>query len=81
MAELFSDKNESSLIFVKFKGEDKASISQRSDYGNQCILFAYEQLKNRLVSENICVTDTTVRPRKIHICLILIASMKLLLMQ
>ena len=64
MAELFSDKNESSLIFVKFKGEDKASISQRSDYGNQCILFAYEQLKNRLVSENICVTDTTVRPRK-----------------
>lgn len=64
MAKLFSDKNDSSLIFVKFKGEDKASISQRSDYGNQCILFAYEQLKNRLVSENICVTDTTVRPRK-----------------
>jgi len=39
-------------------------ISQRSDYGNQCLLFAYEQLKNRLVSENICITDTTVRPRK-----------------
>lgn len=63
MAELLSDKNDFSLIFVKFKGIDKSSISQRSDYGNQCILFAYEQIKNRLVAENICVTNTTVRPR------------------
>lgn len=63
MAELLSDKNDISLIFVKFSGEDKTSISQRSDYGNQCILFAYEQLKNRIISENICFTDTSVRPR------------------
>ena len=40
MAELFFDKNDIPLIFVKFKGIDKTSISQRSDYGNQCILFA-----------------------------------------
>lgn len=64
MAELLSDKNDIPLIFVKFNGNDKTSISQRSDYGNQCILFAYEQLKNRIVSENICLTDTTTRPRK-----------------
>ena len=43
---------------------DKTSISQRSDYGNQCLLFAYEQLKNRVYSENICITNTTVRPRE-----------------
>lgn len=64
LAELMSDRNTIPLIFVKFKGTDKVSISQRSDYGNQCLLFAYEQLMNRISAENICVTDTTVRPRK-----------------
>lgn len=35
MAELLSDNNRFSLIFVKFSGLNKASISQRSDYGNK----------------------------------------------
>ena len=52
------------LIFVKFRGKDKTSISQRSDYGNQSILLGYQKLKDRLISENICITDTSVRPRK-----------------
>ena len=63
MAELLSDKNMVPLIFVKFRGNTKASISQRSDYGDQSILLGIQRMKDRLVAENICVTDTTVRPR------------------
>ena len=51
------------LIFVKFSGLNKASISQRSDYGNKSILFAFRQLMNRIQAENICKTDTSVRLR------------------
>lgn len=64
LAELLSDHNTIPIIFVKFKGADKASISERSDYGHQCLLFSYEQLMNRVAAENICLTDTTSRPRK-----------------
>ncbi|MCF0116383.1 MAG: putative DNA binding domain-containing protein, partial [Erysipelotrichaceae bacterium] len=63
LAELLSDKNMIPLIIAKFKGIDKASVSERNDYGNQCLLFGYEQIKNRLAAENICLSDTTVRPR------------------
>lgn len=63
LAELLSDKNMVPMISVKFQGRDKTAVSERNDYGNQCLLFAYEQLKNRLAAENICVSDTTVRPR------------------
>ena len=34
LAEIMSDRNMLSLIFVKFKGNDKSSISERYDYGN-----------------------------------------------
>ncbi|MDO4982875.1 MAG: putative DNA binding domain-containing protein [Eubacteriales bacterium] len=64
LAELLSDQNNIPLIFAKFKGRNKASISERSDYGHGCILLAYEKIKNRLTAENICVSDTSVRPRK-----------------
>ena len=63
MAELLSDNNRFSFIFVKFKGLNKASLSQRSDYGNKSILFAYDQMINRIKAENICFSDTSVRPR------------------
>ena len=63
LAELLSDKNTIPLIVVKFQGKDKSAISERNDYGSQSLLFAYEQVKNRLASENICVSDTTSRPR------------------
>ena len=64
MGEILSDNSRYSLIFVKFNGLNKASISQRTDYGKRSLLFAYEQLMNRIASENICISDTTVRPRK-----------------
>lgn len=63
MAELIADKNMIPLIFVKYNGNSKASISQRNDYGNQSILLAYQRMKDRLIAENVCVTNTTVRPR------------------
>ena len=63
MAELLSDNNRYSLIFVKFSGINKASISQRSDYGNKSIIFGFKQMMNRISSENICISNTTVRPR------------------
>jgi len=63
MAEILSDKNMVPMIFVKFSGNNKASIAQRSDYGDQSILLCYQRIKDRLIAENICKTDTTVRPR------------------
>ena len=44
-------------------GVDKAAISERNDYGYGCILWVYEKIKAKLSSENICIYDTTVRPR------------------
>ncbi|WP_242430371.1 helix-turn-helix transcriptional regulator [Finegoldia magna] len=41
LAELLSDKNNIPFIFVKFQGQNKASISERSDYGYGCILTTY----------------------------------------
>lgn len=64
MAELLSDDSRFSFIFVKFEGENKASFSQRSNYGNKSILFAYEQMMNRIAAENICISNTTIRPRQ-----------------
>ncbi len=64
LAELLSDKNSIPLIFVKFQGNNKTSISERSDYGYGCLISSYEKLKNRLVAENINVSNTRVRPRK-----------------
>lgn len=64
LAELLSDRNNVPFIFVKFKGEDKACISETSDYGYGCILTTYEKIRTRLQSENIKLSDTTTRPRK-----------------
>ena len=63
LAELLSDRNNIPFIFVKFKGKNKASISERSDYGYGCILTTYGKIKNRLQAENICISNTTIRPR------------------
>ena len=64
LAELLSDENSLQFIFAKFKGKTKATFSERSDYGNQCIILAYERMKDRLKLENICMTITNPRPRK-----------------
>ena len=43
LAELLADRNNIPLIFVKFKGKNKASISERSDYGYRCIITSYRK--------------------------------------
>jgi len=64
LAELLADRNNIPFIFVKFAGKNKATISERSDYGYGCLLTTYAKIKTRLQAENICISDTTVRPRK-----------------
>lgn len=64
LAELLADRNNIPFTFVKFNGTDKTAISERNDYGYGCILSVYEKIKLRLAAENICISDTTVRPRK-----------------
>ncbi len=64
LAELLADKNDIPFNFVKFQGDDKSAISERNNYGYSCLLTTYEKVKNRLIAENICVSDTTIRPRK-----------------
>ena len=49
---------------MKFKEADKSAISERSDYGYRCMITSYDKIKNRLQAENICISDTTVRPRR-----------------
>ena len=64
LAELLSDNNNTHLIFVKFRGNTKTSISERSNYGRTSLITSYKQIRDRLIAENICMTNTTVRPRK-----------------
>lgn len=64
LAELLADRNNIPFIFVKFHGTDKSAISERNDYGYGCILSVYEKIKTRIQAENICISDTTVRPRE-----------------
>lgn len=64
LAELLADDNTIPFIFVKFKGYDKTVFSERKDYGNQCIVLAYEKMKERLSIENISKTITNPRPRR-----------------
>ena len=49
---------------MRFSGIDKAAISESNDYGYGCILSVYEKNKARLSADNICISDTTVRPGK-----------------
>ena len=64
LAELLSDYNNIPFNVVKFSGLDKSAISEKTNYGSQCILFVYENIRNRLISENVTVVNTKVRPRK-----------------
>lgn len=58
MAELLSDNNMVSFIFAKFKGNTKAVIIQRNDYGNHSLLQSYQRMKDRLIAENIVKADS-----------------------
>ena len=63
MAELLSDKNERSIVFVKFRGKSKADVSEVIDYGKTSIIRQYYNILNRIKVENICISNTKERPR------------------
>ena len=63
LAELLADRNNIPFMFVKFLGRNKAAISERNDYGYGCLLTTYTKVKNKLIAENTCLSNTTVRPR------------------
>lgn len=46
------------------RGKNKTSMSERKDFGRQSVINSYFALKTRLQAENVCMVDTTVRPRK-----------------
>ena len=46
------------------RGKDKTSMSERNDFGRQSVINSYFALKTKLQAENVCMVDTTVRPRK-----------------
>lgn len=46
------------------RGKNKTSMSERNDFGRQSVINSYFALKTRLQAENVCMVDTTVRPRK-----------------
>lgn len=48
LAELLSDKNNLHIIFAKFRGKDKTSMSERNDFGRQSVINSYFALKTRL---------------------------------
>lgn len=77
VAELISDKNNVSFIFVKFRGKDKTSASERTDYGRCSIISAYYNMKNRLVSENIACQIQQPGQELINIFMTLMRLMKL----
>lgn len=43
MASILSDQSAASIKVVRFAGTDKTSMSQRTEFGNQCLLIALQQ--------------------------------------
>lgn len=43
MAELLSDESDVSIKVARFPGKDKSSISQRTEFGNKCMILAMQQ--------------------------------------
>jgi len=64
LGELLADRNNIPFIFVKFQGRNKVAISERNDFGYGCLITVYSKVRNKLIAENICLSNTTVRPRE-----------------
>lgn len=52
MAFILSDQSEVSIKVVRFSGKDKTSISQRTEFGSQCLLIALQQVMSYVESLN-----------------------------
>lgn len=64
MAYLLSDQNNVSIKVVKFNGYDKASMSERTEYGYKCLLSSMQEVLDYFKSINITKVDLSEGKRK-----------------
>lgn len=64
MAELLSDESDVSIKVARFPGKDKASMSQRTDFGNKCMILAMQQAMDYVESINETNVDLAGPQRK-----------------
>lgn len=64
MAELLSDESDVSIKVARFPGKDKASMSQRTDFGNKCMILAMQQAMDYVESIDETNVDLTGPQRK-----------------
>lgn len=64
MAELLSDESDVSIKVARFPGKDKASISQRTEFGNKCMILAMQQAMDYVQSIDETNVDMSGPQRK-----------------
>ncbi len=64
VAYLLSDDNNISIKVVRFKGKDKTSMSERTEYGRRCLLCSCKMVLEFIGSLNVTKTDLTEGLRK-----------------
>ncbi len=64
MAYLLSDQNDVSVKVVKFSGANKAAMSERTDFGRQCLLVSVKQVIDFLKASNITRVELSDGERK-----------------
>ena len=64
MAYLLSDQNDVSIKVVKFSGVDKAAMSERTEFGRQCLLISVKQVIDFLKSSNSTRVELSSGERK-----------------
>lgn len=64
MAELLSDESDVSIKVARFPGKDKASISQRTEFGNKCMILAMQQAMDYVQSIGETNVDMSKAQRK-----------------
>ncbi len=64
VAYLLSDNNNVSIKVVRFKGTDKTSMSERTEYGRRCILSSCKMVLEFMRSQDVTKTDLTNGLRK-----------------
>lgn len=64
MAYLLSDQNKTSIKVVKFSGKDKSAMSERTEFGEQCLLITVKQVMDYIKVFNQTRVDLSDSARK-----------------
>lgn len=64
MAYLLSDQNNVSIKVVKFEGTDKSTMSERTDFGSQCLLRSVQEVLEYVKVNNAVKVDLSGGIRK-----------------